>query len=84
MTWEVSGPFRTVEGAASPSTTLADAAGSDTDTAASDGDDGGSSSIAVPLVGAAVALGAVGAGALWIRTRRSTAAGDPSGDDPTP
>jgi hypothetical protein len=69
-TWEVTGPFRTVEGAgASPSTTLADAASSAA--AAGEGDDDGSGSLAVPLAGAAVALGAVGAGAPWLRSRRA-------------
>lgn len=66
VTWEVTGPFRTVEGAAAtgPATTLADAAAAEPDTG-SDGD-----GRALPLVaGAVVALG--GAGAWWLRSRRS-------------
>lgn len=70
VTWEVTGPFRSVEGAGgtSPSTTLADAAAGASD-GSGNGDDGGSS--ALPLVGGAVvALGAAGAGAWWLRNRR--------------
>ncbi len=70
VTWEVTGPFRTVDGAdgTSPSTTLADAAGGAA-AGSSSGDDGGSR--ALPLVGGAVvALGAAGAGAWWLRNRR--------------
>jgi uncharacterized protein len=69
VTWEVTGPFRTVEGATgtSPSTTLADAAAGPVADADDDGGDGG----ALPLLGAAaVALGAAGAGAWWLRSRR--------------
>ena len=82
-TYEVTGPFRTVEGAgASPSTTLADAASGAAATSEGDGDDSGS--VALPLAGAAVALGAVGAGALWLRSRRTPSTGavpTPSPDD---
>ncbi len=80
VTWEVTGPFRMVEGAggASPSTTLADAATAGGGAAASDGGDGSS---AIPLVGGAVvALGAAGAGAWWLRNRRGRGGDDP-GDD---
>jgi hypothetical protein len=83
-TWEVTGPFRTVSGpAASPSTTLAEAAAPTTT------DDDGSGA-ALPLAGAAVALGAVGAGALWVRSRRhaadarAAAGGGAAGGDPDP
>ncbi len=79
MTWEVTGPFRTTDDAAgaSPSTTLADAAAG---AAAGDADDDGSGSAAGPLAGAVVAIGAVGAGALWLRSRRATA-DDPDNPD---
>ena len=76
-TWEVTGPFRTVEAAGdtSTATTLAGAAeasGGET----GGGEDGGSS--ALPLAaGAAIALGAAGAGAWWLRSRRARPAGGP-------
>jgi secreted PhoX family phosphatase len=83
VTWEVTGPFRTVEGAggASPSTTLADAAAG-AGTGSDDSDDGGS---ALPLVGGAVvALGAAGAGAWWLRNRRGRADDTTDGGEPPP
>ena len=80
-TWEVTGPFRTVAAAGdrSTATTLAGAAeasGATTgDGSSGNGGDGGSS--ALPLAGGAViALGAAGAGAWWLRTRRARPAGE--------
>jgi hypothetical protein len=80
----VTGPFRALAGAsgASPSTTLADAAAGET--TSRDGDDGGAGSVALPLAGAAVAVGAVGAGALWLRARRDLAAAGPDAGDDAP
>ena len=72
MTWEVTGPFRVVEGAggASPATTLADAGGA---AAGGSGDDGGGSGdgpgAGAVVTGGAVALGVAGA-AWWLRSRR--------------
>jgi len=86
MTWEVTGPFRTVEGAAgsSPATTFAGAAG-DAGTPASAGtaDDGGLG--AAPVAAGAIVLGAAAAGAVWLRSRRGVragASGDPRSEDP--
>jgi hypothetical protein len=82
VTWEVTGPFRVVEGAtgASPATTLADAAAGGAG-AASGEDDGGGPATGVVVGGAAVALGAAGAAAWWLRSRR--AGTDAGGGDPT-
>ena len=73
-TWEVTGsvPHRArCWRRRRPSTTLADAAAG---SAADPEDDGDGSSAVLPLAGAAVALGAVGAGARWVRSRRTAAA----------
>jgi hypothetical protein len=76
VTWEVTGPFRRADAdgesggvTSSPSTTLADAAGSGGSSASGDGDSGGSTG---PVVfGVVGALAATGAG-WWLRRRRQT------------
>jgi secreted PhoX family phosphatase len=81
-TWEVTGPFRSGgSGGGSPSTTLAGAAGNPS--ADPEGDGGGSASAVLPIAGAALAVGAVGAGAWWVRSRRTatSSAGPSAGDD---
>jgi hypothetical protein len=77
VTWEVTGPFRTSEAAGgSPATTLAGAGQASATWDESDADDG---SGVLPLAGgAAVVLGAAGAGAWWLRHRRAPdAPGEP-------
>jgi secreted PhoX family phosphatase len=83
VTWEVTGPFRRVEGAASPSTTIARAGSG----GASGGTEEDDSSVAGPELAAGVGAAALAAGgaAWWLRRRRSAAglpADRPTGDRP--
>jgi secreted PhoX family phosphatase len=72
VTYEVTGPFRSVESTASPTTTLAQAGDPD-ESAASDGDggDGGSDVVPLALGAAGVAAVATAGAVVALRSRRS-------------
>src|SRR5690606_21047600 len=74
ISYEVTGPFRAASAASATATTATTLAGA-TSVPADDGggDDDGGSGLALPLVGGAVAVGVVAAGALVWRARTRTA-----------
>ena len=89
MSYEVTGPFRAATAASATATTATTLATATTTGAGGDGDGGddgdGGSGAALPLVGGAVAVGVVAAGALvWrARTRRDGEAAEAAGPDGT-
>lgn len=82
ISYEVTGPFRAASAASATATTATTLAGATSVPADDDGDDDGGSGLAVPLVGGAVAVGVVAAGALVWRARTRTASAPGATDAP--